>query len=192
MAKASSKSTRIRAGGGKRHGIEGGSPAAPLVDTVTVKGAGAPFAITTVGGTWHVAPSGVPLQASDTVPVKPAPGVNCNWYWAVCPADTEAVVEPFGAGPGVKAGLAVALREIVWGEPGASSAMVRLAVRWPAASGLKPRETVQLIVGATGAVQLLARLKSEGLRPPRTKDEMWRDVVPEFKTVSVCAPPEVP
>src|SRR5260370_39336195 len=105
-AKASSKSTRIRAGGAKRHGIEGGSPAAPLVDTVTVKGAGAPFAITTVGGTWHVAPSGMPLQASDTVPGKPAPGVSCNWYWAGCPADTEAVVEPFGAGPGVEAGRA--------------------------------------------------------------------------------------
>ena len=97
-----------------------------------------------------------------------------------------------GAAPGVKAGLAVALREIVWGEPGASSVMVRLAVRWPAARGLKTRETVQLAVGATGAVQLLARLKSEGLGPPRTTDEMWRDVVPEFKTVSVCAPPEVP
>src|SRR5712692_141646 len=104
----------------------------------------------------------------------------------------EAVNEPFGAAPAANAGLAVALSEIVWGEAGTSSAMVRLAVRWPAPSGLKTRETVQLAAGATGAVQLLVKLKSEGLRPPRTTDEMWRDVVPEFMTVSVCAAPEVP
>src|SRR5713226_3129319 len=128
-AKTSSKSTRIRAGGAKRHGIDGGSTATPLVDTVTVNGAGAPLAIATVAGTWHVAPSGVPLQASDTVPVKPAPGVNCNWYCAVCPADTEAVVEPLGAGPGVKAGLAAALSEIVCGEAATSSVISRFAVR---------------------------------------------------------------
>jgi len=60
--------TRIPAGGAKRLGIEGGSAAPPLVDMVTVKGAGAPFAIVTVGGIWHIAPSGAPLQASVTVP----------------------------------------------------------------------------------------------------------------------------
>ncbi len=61
--------TRIPAGGAKRFGIKGGNAAPPLVDMVTVNGAGAPFAIVTVGGTWHIAPSGAPLQASVTVPL---------------------------------------------------------------------------------------------------------------------------
>ncbi len=43
--------------------------ALPLVVTVTVNGAGTPFAIDTPAGTWHVAPSGAPLQARDTVPL---------------------------------------------------------------------------------------------------------------------------
>ena len=60
---------RIPAGGAKRFGIKGGNAAPPLVDMVTVNGAGAPFAIVTVGGTWHIAPSGAPLQASVTVPL---------------------------------------------------------------------------------------------------------------------------
>ena len=68
-ANATSMRTRIPAGGTKRVGIEGGSAAPPLVDMVTVNGAGAPFAIVTVGGTWHIAPSGAPLQANDTVPL---------------------------------------------------------------------------------------------------------------------------
>jgi hypothetical protein len=29
------------------------------------------------------------------------------------------------------------------------------------------------------------KLKSEELRPPRVTDEMWRDAVPEFMTVSI-------
>src|SRR5258708_366712 len=61
--------TRISSPGTKGPGIEGGSTAAPLVDTVTVNSAGAPLAIATVAGTWHVAPSGAPEQASDTVPL---------------------------------------------------------------------------------------------------------------------------
>jgi hypothetical protein len=36
--------------GAKRLGIKGGNAAPPLVDMVTVNGAGAPFAIVTVGG----------------------------------------------------------------------------------------------------------------------------------------------
>ena len=68
-AHAKAGSTRMRAVGLKRHGVDGGSIAAPLVDTVTVKSAGAPLAIATVAGTWHVAPSGAPLQASDTAPL---------------------------------------------------------------------------------------------------------------------------
>ncbi len=53
----------------KRIGIEGGSMAPPLVNTVTVNGAGRPFAIDTLAGTWHVAPSGAPLHASETLPL---------------------------------------------------------------------------------------------------------------------------
>jgi hypothetical protein len=68
-AKASSKSTRIRAGGAKRPGIDGGSTEAPLVDTVTAKGAGVLLAIATVAGTWQVALGGAPVQASETVPL---------------------------------------------------------------------------------------------------------------------------
>src|SRR5256885_6289423 len=82
-ASASRSSMRNPSGRTKRCGIEGGNMAPPLVDTVTVKGAGAPLAIETVGGTWHAAPSGAPLQASDTVPLYPAPGVSCSRYCAV-------------------------------------------------------------------------------------------------------------
>ncbi len=102
------------------------------------------------------------------------------------------MVEAPGAAPAVNAGLAVALSEIVWGEPGASSAIVKFAVRWPAPIGLKTSETVQLAAGATGAVQLLVKLKSEGLGPLRETEETWRSVVPESMTVSVCTAPAVP
>jgi len=92
-----------------RSGAEGGKMAEPLVVTVTVNGAATPFEIDTLAGSWQAAPKGAPLHVSDTVPLYPAPGVNCSWYWAGCPALTEAVVEPPGAGPGVKAGLALPL-----------------------------------------------------------------------------------
>jgi len=68
-ANAKSGRTRIPFGGEKSLGIEGGSAAAPLVETVTVKGAGVPLAIATLAGAWHTAPSGAPLQTSDTVPL---------------------------------------------------------------------------------------------------------------------------
>ena len=71
MSKVNARSgrTRIPSGGRKRLGIESGSTPAPLVDTVTVKGAGVPLAIATLAGAWHTAPSGAPLQTSDTVPL---------------------------------------------------------------------------------------------------------------------------
>jgi hypothetical protein len=76
--KASSKSTGTPTGGTKRHGIEGGRIAGPLVETETVNGEGAPLVIETLAGTWHVAFSGAPLQVSAMVPAKLVPGVNCN------------------------------------------------------------------------------------------------------------------
>ena len=54
--------------------------ARPAVETDTVNGAGAPFAMVTEEGTWHVALRGAPLQVSETVPLKPAPGLSCSRY----------------------------------------------------------------------------------------------------------------
>ncbi len=71
----------------------------------------------------------------------------------------------------MKAGLAVALSETVWGEAGASSEMVRLAIRWPGPRGLKTMEMAQLDPGATAVVQLLVKLKSEALGPVRETEE---------------------
>lgn len=84
------------------------------------------------------------------------------------------------------------MSEIVCGEPGASSVIIRFAARWPVAMGLKRSEIVQLAAGATGAVQLLVKLNSAGLAPPRATDEMWSGAFPELTTVSVCAAPDVP
>lgn len=85
----------------------------------------------------------------------------------------------------MKAGTAEALSESVCGDPGASSTITTLAVRWPVAIGLKINEIVQLAAGATEAVQLPARLKSAGLEPPRETEEMCSVALPEFMTVSV-------
>src|SRR5258708_38844667 len=86
----------------------------------------------------------------------------------------------------------MALREIGCGEPGASSVIIKFAVRWPTPIGLKASEIVQLAAGATGAVQLLVKLKSEGLGPLRETEETWRGGVPKLMTVTVCTAPDVP
>lgn len=91
-------------------------------------------------------------------------------------------------GERVRAGaraMPVPLRVMDWGEPGASSAISKSAMRWPAAVGLKTREMVQLAPGASGAVQLLVKLKSEGLGPERETEEMCRATFPELMTVNV-------
>ena len=88
--------------------------------------------------------------------------------------------------------MAVALSEIVCGEPGASSVIVKFAVRWPAPIGLKTSEIVQLAAGATGAVQLFVKLKSEGLGPLRETEETCSGELPELMTVNVCIAPDVP
>ena len=79
--------------------------------------------------------------------------------------------------------MPVPLRATVCGEPWASSAIVRPAVRWPGAVGLKTTEMAQLALGAIAAAQLLVKLKSEGLGPVRDTEEMWRVVLPELVTV---------
>src|SRR5258708_37916072 len=85
----------------------------------------------------------------------------------------------------------MALREIGCGEPGASSVIIKFAVRWPTPIGLKTSEIVQLAAGATGAVQLLVKLKSGGLGPLRGTEETWRGGVPKLMTGSVCTAPDV-
>ena len=56
-------------GGIKRFGIAGGNNAPPFVETVTVNGAGTPFEIVTLAGTWHTALRGAPLHVNETVPL---------------------------------------------------------------------------------------------------------------------------
>jgi len=66
----------------------------------------------------------------------------------------------------------MALSETLCGEPCASSVMVNVAVRWPGPIGMNATKIVQFAAGATAAVQLLVKLKSEGLGPgdrPRRK-----------------------
>lgn len=57
-------------------GTNGGATAGPLVVTITVNGAAAPLASDTVEGAWQVALGGAPAQESETLPLKPAPGVS--------------------------------------------------------------------------------------------------------------------
>lgn len=92
------------------------------------------------------------------------------------------------AGEKVTAGaveMPVPLRAKVCGDPGTSSEMIRLAVRCPGAVGLKTSKIVQFAAGATGAVQLLVKLNSEALGPPRETEETFSGALPELMMVSV-------
>lgn len=60
---------------------------------------------------------------------------------------------------------------------------MRWAARWPGAVGLKTIEMAQLEPGASGAVQLLVKLKSEALAPARETVEMCKVLLPELMTV---------
>jgi hypothetical protein len=68
-ASANKGNTRSPGVGLRRGGAEGGKMAAPLVVTVTVNGAAAPFEIDTLAGTWQLAPRGAPLHASEMLPL---------------------------------------------------------------------------------------------------------------------------
>jgi hypothetical protein len=92
------------------------------------------------------------------------------------------VVEPPEAAATENAATAVPLRETPCGEPGASSVTVSVAALCPVASGLKARETVQFAAGASVAVQLLLRLNSEALDPPRETEEICNGAFPELMT----------
>jgi hypothetical protein len=66
--------------------------------------------------------------------------------------------------------------------------MVMLAVRWPAPSGEKVTLIVHEAFGAKGPLQVLvAKLKSPGLAPLRTTEEMCRVALPALVTVMLCA-----
>lgn len=80
--------------------------------------------------------------------------------------------------------IPVPLRVTVCGDPCASSAIVRSAVRWPEALGLKTTERAQLAPGTSGDAQLLVKLKSEGLGPARETEEMCSAALPELVTVT--------
>lgn len=81
--------------------------------------------------------------------------------------------------------MPVPVRTTVCGEPEASSAIIKSAMRWPGAVGLKVIEMAQLALGGSGAVQLLVKPKSEGLAPARETEEIWRAAFPELMTVNV-------
>ena len=101
-------------------------------------------------------------------------------------------MEPPGAAPAVNAGLAVPLSARDCGEPETSSAIIKLAVRWPATTGLNTIEIVLFAPGATAALQPLLRLNSEALEPPSETEDTCSGAFPEFVTVSICAALEVP
>lgn len=73
------------------------------------------------------------------------------------------------------------------GLPLALSVNERMAWRAPAASGVNVSVTRQLALGAIGAPMQLpvGLVKSAGLLPPRTMEEMVRAALPELVTVTL-------
>lgn len=167
-------------------GRAGHANALPDVLTVTVKIATAPFVTATPDGTLQLPPVGAPVHTKFNVPLNPAPGVACSWYWADCPAETEAITfPPLDAAPIVAAGTALPLCVMACGELGASSVSSRLAVRTPGASGANVTVMVQLAPAAIALVHVwVAKLKSPGSAPPNAMLEMCSGKVPEFVTVT--------
>src|ERR1700730_506803 len=74
-----------------------------------------------------------------------------------------------------------------WGETGASSLMVRLAVRWPAPSGENVTATLQVEATGYAPEQALATWKSAGFAPLGRTEEMCRVALPALVTVMLCA-----
>lgn len=87
------------------------------------------------------------------------------------------------------AGAVVAVPEsaTVCGLPGASSLMLMLAVRVPAAVGVKVTLIVQLPEAATVAPQVVVRAKSPALVPLTATPLMLRVALPVLVSVTVCA-----
>ena len=102
------------------------------------------------------------------------------------------MVEPPGAAPTVNAGIAVALSEMLCGDPATSSAIIKVAARCPVATGLNTTEIMQLAAGATGLLHVLLALNSEALEPPSETEDTCSGAFPVLVTVNVCAALEVP
>jgi len=118
---------------------------------------------------------------NEALPANPAPGVKSKLKAAVCPAVTVTEVEPGAAGEIANAALTVASSAIVCGEPGASSVIVISAAREPIATGEMDTPIVHVAPTAyAAAVQLFATLKSLEFVPPRVRDAMCSEPVPEL------------
>jgi len=105
---------------------------------------------------------------------------------------TVAVIEPVCVGATVIAAVAVPVIEMLCGEPGASSVMLMVAERWPAARGEKVTLTLQaeptLSFGQVEGV----RVKSLELGPLRAMAEIFRGTLPELVSAMVCTGLVVP
>src|SRR5580658_2789751 len=113
---------------------------------------------------WSVPP---PLLV--TVTVCAAVDVPC-----VMTAKERFVDEKDTAGAVDGAAVAMPLTGMDCGEFEASSVIEITAERWPAARGVKVTVIVQPALAAYGPLQRFVMLKSPGLLPPRTTDEICR------------------
>jgi hypothetical protein len=90
-------------------------------------------------GAVQVAAMGAPMQVKAALPANPTPAVTRRLKFAVCPAEMVTVVPPDVAGARVRAGFTLAAIEMICGESGASSVIVREADRWPREGARKPQ-----------------------------------------------------
>lgn len=109
---------------------------------------------------------------------------NCT-AWSVAMADCGGVSEMAMA-------LAVPLTWMTWGESEALSVRVMVSERWPGAVGMKVTVMVQVPMEATGPLQVFVEVKSPGLLPPATMEEMTRAAVPELVMVTGMGALEAP
>ncbi len=105
------------------------------------------------GETVQVLCAGAPLQAKATVPVNPVAEVKINGKVAVEPLATLTEVEPLGAS--VKS--TPVPESVVTCDPvPASSFKVKVPLRAPAETGVKPSVNVHAVAGSSVAPQVVA------------------------------------
>ena len=112
------------------------------------------------------------------------------WAAVVLPTVVEAKVSEVGdrVTAGAAAAVPVPVRETLWGEPEALSAMASEAARVPVPVGLNSMETVQLALTANEVPQVSADLMYEdALVPVRFSEVRVRAAVPVFLMVTVWA-----
>jgi len=174
-------------------GAPGGAAAAALVVTVTVKFAGAPFVIVTLGAL-QFAPVGEPEHAKASDPLNPAPGMACRLNCAVWPALTEALRVAPAAATIVTAVTPVPLIVTTCGELAASSVIVRVVVRIPVASGANVTGITQVAPAATAVPRQFdpATEKSPAFKPLTPIAVTCSGPVPVFETLRFCGVAVVP